>query len=283
MPMTQADIRAHYESHWKERGGAALSAEELCFSSPIEDRVAYPIYTQVLRDLRVGIDGGSVLDVGCGSGRWVRYFLENYKPTLLRGMDITESSVKLLERFHATQGAARLEFRQADITQADLPVDRRFDCINIANVLFHIPEQALFEQALVNLKRLLAPGGRILTTEYLPRTSMRTEWMLVRDRYQFEQSVAAAGLKIAHIRAFGFFANDPMGLDGPDSATRGGFHRVRSGIRSVLNSKLDDSSRRFFLDFFSELENTLLSFCRERIADIDLPSQKLVVLAHLDE
>lgn len=283
MPMTQADIRAHYESHWKTRDAEATDTAGLCFSSPIEDRVAYPIYTQVLRDLRVSLDGGSVLDIGCGSGRWVRYFLENFKPALLRGMDIAESSVKLVERFHASHGNTRLEFRQADITQADLPVDRTFDCINIANVLFHVPEQPLFEQALANLKRMLAPGGRILTTEYLPRTTMRTEWMLVRDRYQFEQSVAAAGLRVVQIRAFGFFANDPMGIDGPDSAARAGFQRVRSGIRSVLSSKLDENSRRFFLDFFVELENTMLSYCAERMADIDMPSQKLVVLGHREE
>ena len=59
MPMTQADIRAHYESHWKSRDSEATSADSLQFSSPIEDRVAYPIYTQVLSELRVTVDGGT--------------------------------------------------------------------------------------------------------------------------------------------------------------------------------------------------------------------------------
>ena len=105
--------------------------------------------------------------------------------------------------------------------------------------------------------------------------------MLVRSRYQFEEAVRAAGLRIIDIRAFSFFANDPMGLDGPDSATRGYFHRVRHGIQTVLQSPLDESSRTYFLDLFAEIERAMLAFCSERVADIDLPSQKLVVLGPL--
>ena len=169
-----------------------------------------------------------------------------------------------------------------DITSADLAIDEPFDCINIANVLFHIPEADLFGRALANLARLVAPGGHIITTEYLPRCSMRTEWMLVRSRYEFEEQVRSVGLRIVTIRASGFFANDPMGVDGPDSGTRGYFHRVRTGIQNILNSPLDATSRTFFLDLFAEIERALLAFCGERMADIDLPAQKLVVLTRGD-
>ena len=282
MPMTQTDIRTHYEKHWRERMQTAHGTGDLRLSSPIEDRVLYPLYARLLRDLAVRVDGGRVLDVGCGSGRWIRFFLDNFRPALLRGMDITAESVELLKRWHAGAPGTQLEYRQGDISAPDLAVDEPFDCVNVANVLFHIPEPELFTRALANLARLVAPTGRIITTEYLPRWTMRTEWMLVRNRYQFEDAVRAAGLRIVTIRAFSFFGNDPMGLDGPDSGTRGHFHRVRSGVQKILDSPLDEASRTYFIDLFAEIERALLAFCGERIADVEMPSQKLVVLARAD-
>ena len=279
MPMTQADIRTYYEKHWRERKEQARQVGDLGFSSPIEDRVVYPLYAQLLRDLAVRVDGGRVLDVGCGSGRWVRFFLENFNPALLRGMDITAESVELLKQWHGAAAGTELEYRQGDISSPELAIDEPFDCVNVGNVLFHIPEADKFTQALTNLARLVSPTGRIVTTEFLPRMTMRTEWMLVRSRYLFEEAVQAAGLRIVTIKAFSVFGNDPMGLDGPDAATRGHFHRVRNGVQNVLNSPFDEASRTYFVDLFAEIERALLAFCGERIADVDLPSQKLVVLA----
>src|SRR5262249_44658624 len=146
-----------------------------------------------------------VLDVGSGSGRWVRFFAERFGPGRLLGMDFAGPSVDLLRKWHAGSGA---EFRQADITAPGLNLGERFSLVNAANVLFHIPEQDRFARALENLARHLEPGGRIVTTEYLPRTSMRTEWMLVRSRYEFEALARAAGLRIISVRPFCFFAND---------------------------------------------------------------------------
>ncbi len=101
---------------------------------------------------------------------------------------------------------------------------------------------------------------------------------MVRSRDEFEAAVAAAGLGIAEIRAFSFFANDPMGLDGPDQAVRGAFHKVRSGVQTILGLKTDAAAKKFFVEFLADVERATIAFARERIADVDLPSQKLVVL-----
>ena len=276
MPMTQDDIRRHYEQEWKSKSDAAADASGLVYSNPVEDAVLYPAYARLIADAGIRVDGGRVLDVGSGSGRWIRFFLVRYRPSRLLGIDYCRSSVDLLETWHAAD--ERVSFRRADITAPDLELDGPFDLVNVANVLFHIPEPDLFTCALNNLASLVAPDGRIVTTEYLPRGSLRTEWMMVRSRYEFKAAVEAAGLTIADVRAFGFFANDPVGLDGPDAAGRIHFHRVRSGMQQVLESKLDETSRRFFVDLLAEIEHATLAFARERIADIDLPSQKLVVL-----
>ncbi len=103
--------------------------------------------------------------------------------------------------------------------------------------------------------------------------------MLVRSRYDFEAAVKAAGLRIASIRAFGIFANDPMGIDGPDHHTRGLFMKCRQQAQTLINGVADTSGNRFIVNFLTDVEHALLSYCRERVAEIDLPSQKLVVLA----
>ncbi|MHC4217268.1 MAG: class I SAM-dependent methyltransferase [Planctomycetota bacterium] len=277
MAMTQQDILTHYETEWKNQSDAASGPEGLAYSNPVEDAILYPAYERLIDDLSMKADGGRVLDVGSGSGRWVRFFRERYEPKLLMGIDYSESSVALLKRWHASDKTT-LEFRHADITRPGLDLGGEFDLINVANVLFHIPEPELFATALDNLARLLAPTGHIVTTEYLPRCSMRTEWMMVRSRYDFRASVRAVGLHVCDVRAFSFFSNDPLGLDGPDHGPRQRFNSVRGYVQKLLASDLDPQSKHFFIDFLTEIERAALGFARERIADLDMPSQKLVVL-----
>lgn len=283
MPMTQEDIRAHYRAHWKTVSEEAKDESGLRYSSEVEDAVVYPIYRALVREVRIQIDGGRVLDVGCGAGRWVRFFAETFRPASILGVDVAQASIDLLTKWRPTSRGTELEFRCEDVTRPDLDLGRTFDLINVANVLFHIPEQELFENCLRNLARHLVPGGRIVTTEYLPRTTMRTQWMLVRSRYEFESAAAAAGLGVCAVRAFSFFSNDPMGLDGFDAGLRGRFHKVRQGIQSVMNSKLDPSTRSFFVGLFADVERATIEYCRERVAELDLPSQKLVALGRSDE
>jgi SAM-dependent methyltransferase len=280
MPMTQQCIRRHYEGAWKDKSDRAAGLSDIAYSNAVEEAILYPLYRQMIADLKIKADG-DVLDVGAGSGRWIRFFLESFAPKKLVGADYTLASIELLRKWFPADFAppTQLQFHYADITDAKFNLGQKFDLINIANVLFHIPEQELFTQALANLAKHVAKDGMIVTTEYLPRTSMRTEWMLVRDRYSFEKSVREAGLKIVAIKASCIFSNDPMGLDGPDAGTRGEFAKVRSMINSLNNSVRDAQGQQFVTAFLADIERAFLSFCRERIAEIDMPSQKLVFLS----
>jgi len=280
MPMTQDCIRKHYEGEWKTKSDSAPSVSQLAYSNPAEDQVVYPLYRQMIADLKINA-AGDVLDVGAGSGRWIRFFLEHFRPRKLVGADYTLASVELLKKWFAPNSApgSELDFRHADITDKDLDFGQKFDLINIANVLFHIPEQDLYTRALGNLARHVKRDGVIVTTEYLPRTSMRTEWMLVRDRYTFEQAVRASGLRIVAVKAFSIFSNDPMGLDGSNTGPRGNFMQVRGMMNTLRSGIQDRQGAQFVTNLFAEIEKAVLSFCRERMAEIDMPSQKLVFLA----
>ena len=281
----QEDIRRHYEQTWKTADANADTAADeagLAYSNPVEDAVLYPIYQQLLGDLKVKVDGGHLLDVGSGSGRWVRYFLQRFSPASLTGIDFTQASVDLLQKRYFS-GPTPTEFRAtefqvADLTQPELDLGRKFDLINVMNVLFHIPEPDRFMHAMRNLAAHLAPGGRIVTTEYLPRQTMRTNWMLVRSRYDFEAAIAAAGLRTIAVRATSFFSNDPMGIEGHDAGVRNQFYAVKAGMNQILSLSTDQNAKAFFVKFLSDVENSCMNFCRDRMSEQELPSQKLVVL-----
>src|ERR1700761_2818857 len=194
-PLMQEDIRRYYEETWKSSDVGATDEAGLTYSNPVEDAVLYPIYQQLLRDLKVTVDGGNILDVGAGSGRWGRYFLQRFVPASLMGIDFTQASIDLLAKRYSNGPVATI-FKTVDLTQPELDLGRQFDLINVMNVLFHIPEQDRFMHAMRNLAAHLTPGGRIVTTEYLPRQTMRTNWMLVRSRYDFESAAASVGLRI---------------------------------------------------------------------------------------
>ena len=124
----------------------------------------------------------------------------------------------------------------------------------------------------------MKPDGVVVTTEYLPRSEMRTNWMLVRSRYNFEKLVAQAGFRIASVRAFTVFNNDPMGLDGHDDGARLAFNRARQQLQTIENGIADANGRAFFHELQANLDRAFLAFCKERVPDVELPSQKLVAL-----
>src|SRR5262249_35623098 len=160
----------------------------------------------------------------------------------------------------------------------NLNLGEQFDLINVANVLFHIPEPDRFGRALQNLAAHLAPDGRIVTTEYLPRTACRTNWMMVRSRYDFAAAIAAVGLRIVEIRASSSFSNDPMGIDAGNTGALTRFQNVRARMDSLAKAGTNPETHRFIVELFSEIERAALEFCAERVPEIEMPSQKLVVL-----
>ena len=50
-------------------------------------------------------------------------------------------------------------------------------------------------------------------------------------------------------------------------------------MNQVLSLQMNEQTKQFFVKFLSDVESSILNFCRERVAEVDMPSQKLVVLA----
>lgn len=111
MPLMQEDIRRHYEQAWKQIDDNAQDESALAYSNAVEDAVLYPLYQRLLDDLKITVNGGKVLDVGAGSGRWIRFFIQHFTPAFLMGVDFTAASIELLKRRYAEVPRIRTAFR----------------------------------------------------------------------------------------------------------------------------------------------------------------------------
>jgi SAM-dependent methyltransferase len=106
------------------------------------------------------LTGKTVLDIGCGTGFFVRWYREH--GAKVYGTDITEVSVENLSRLYHDS-----YFWVSDITSAAFEPPTTFDIINVWDVLYHVVDDSGFQQALKNIARSSHPGSLLLVSEQL--------------------------------------------------------------------------------------------------------------------
>ena len=112
----------------------------------------------------VSLRGKDVLDVGCGTGFFVEWYLA--KGARIYGIDLTDVSIqRLQQKFDG-------KFKVQDVSDPTFdPFGKKFDVVNIWDVFYHIVDDAKFEAALQNVKNCLKDGGLLLFTDFLGGTS----------------------------------------------------------------------------------------------------------------
>ena len=139
--------------------------------------------------------GSRVLDYGCGPGFLVGHLLDaGYQVTAADfSIDATGDT--------ATRHTGRTGFEGVTTIDALLATGRKFDAVFLLEVVEHLYEKDL-EQTLENVRRLLAPGGRLIVTT--PNEELLDDNMvycpvsnLVFHRWQHVRSWSAATLKAA--------------------------------------------------------------------------------------
>lgn len=108
-----------------------------------------------------------VLDAGCGLGGRTIYYSEKGAESIV-GIDIDENHIKYSKEFAAYKNVKNATFMVANFI--DIPFEsNKFDIIILNDVVEHIRTDYL-EPALLELKRVLKPGGKLFI-EFPPWTS----------------------------------------------------------------------------------------------------------------
>jgi len=160
------------------------------------DRVQKFAVGEFLRRERVRVAGWRWLDLGCGKGRWLRYF--SRLGVQACGIDVSGEAVDHCRGlgFAAEQGGIE-----------DLPYGPgAFDATSSVTVLMHLPPSQR-ERAIAELSRVLVPGGLALLVEATRDSESAHVYGMGVD--QWELAFAAQGLSLIHIsgHCFGVWRN----------------------------------------------------------------------------
>lgn len=119
-----------------------------------ENRGVTPLKNAVEQTrVAAGLIDGSVLDVGCGTGR-ASLFLAR------AGRQVTalDNSAAMLEQYRRLAGETPVILREGDLGQLDF-AGQSFENVVSLNVLVHFPH---WRQVLAEWQRVLRPGGRLV-------------------------------------------------------------------------------------------------------------------------
>jgi ubiquinone/menaquinone biosynthesis C-methylase UbiE len=104
----------------------------------------------------------TVLDFGCGDGLTEFFFQKWFPKFIITGIDVSPKSIEEAKRKLLTNSVFQV------LNSGPLPfADHSFDIVFIAGVLHHINE-AMHQDILNELFRVLKPGGRIYLFEHNP-------------------------------------------------------------------------------------------------------------------
>ena len=176
-------------------------------------RVRRHVFRRMARPVLGGRGDATVLDVGSGTGFYVRKWQE-LGVRRITATDLTDVAVeKLGRRFPAAQ------CRVLDVT-AEPPADLvgRFDAVSAMDVLFHVVDDGAYHSALRTLGALVKPGGLVVLSEnFVHDGAQRTVHQVSRTAEEIGlRASAEAGLQPLRRAPMFVLMNTPV--DRPNAA-----------------------------------------------------------------
>jgi 2-polyprenyl-3-methyl-5-hydroxy-6-metoxy-1,4-benzoquinol methylase len=190
-------LRQQFDLRGTGETGLSLAYNDACY------RLRREVLDKALAAAGISLAGKSVLDVGCGTGFFTRFYLE--RGARVTGLDIARTSV---ERLAAAFPQAR--FMLSDVSEVAL--SERYDVVNAFDVLYHITDEARWETALRHLAEAVAPGGVLLVTDvFLARPRSQAEHNRMRTLERYRAILDQAGVRIERLHPTHVLLNRDLG------------------------------------------------------------------------
>lgn len=207
-PAAEFDPDEYWEGmHVRNRGFAAVGFGGLGVGF---NAWMYRVRRRVLRRalLRAGVSakGATVLDVGAGTGFYVREWLE-LGAAHISGIDLSAAAVEGLRAEFPTG-----EFVRDDIAEpGDATRRRQYDLVSAFDVLFHIVDDERFVRAIGNIADLTRAGGHLLLSDnFLHGPAARGRHQVSRPLVEIGQALDVAGFDTVVRLPMFFLMNTPI-------------------------------------------------------------------------
>ncbi|MFA5747424.1 MAG: class I SAM-dependent methyltransferase [Candidatus Paceibacterota bacterium] len=108
-------------------------------------------------------------DLGCGSGGWVIPLAKNLSKGKVYAVDILQEPLSSLESAVRKERLFNVVIMLADVEKGVKIIEGSVDLVLITNILFQSSER---EKIMIEAKRILRPGGRILAIDWMPEAAV---------------------------------------------------------------------------------------------------------------
>ena len=120
------------------------------------------------------IEGGRVLEVGCGRGVGVEIILERFGALAVEALDLDPKMIECARRHLAACGLADVQLSVGNVTCLHAP-DARFDAVFDFGAIHLEPD---WRKAIAEVRRVLKPGGKFFF-EWVTSRFLRLPYPLV--------------------------------------------------------------------------------------------------------
>jgi SAM-dependent methyltransferase len=105
-------------------------------------------------------EGGTLLDLGCGSGRLLARLAHGRPDARIVGLDLSEPMLETGRQMLESEGLAhRVELRRADITTFDADLPEQLDVVSCNFALHHLPTEEVASRCLEAIARARSRSG----------------------------------------------------------------------------------------------------------------------------
>lgn len=204
--MTTAGRHEHHNQAQRAYFEASVKPSMVPTGTPYVQRQV----DEVLRRARVGA-GDSVLDVGCGMGRYTLPLAE--RGVRVEGLDVSQTLLERLAGYNA--GRFEIPLHAADVMDPPSALFGRFDAVIGFFALHHMHD---LDACFAAMAKLVKPGGRVVFLEPNPYNALYYAQITLTPRMRWSRERGILRMRRGPI--FGAFAK--AGLAHP-TLTRFGF------------------------------------------------------------